>query len=88
MVSGASASQKGISCENTRLLLGTETSSVERPSSPGPVYPLTRSLHLKAGDPLDKFLDDFPSVSREQAEAFLDLAQVIVEEAADARYRG
>jgi uncharacterized protein (DUF433 family) len=48
----------------------------------------TLIAHLKAGDPLDKFLDDFPSVSREQAEAFLDLAQVIVEEAADARYRG
>ena len=44
----------------------------------------TLIAHLKAGDPLDKFLDDFPSVSREQAEAFLDLAQVIVEEAADA----
>ncbi|MCH7976912.1 MAG: DUF433 domain-containing protein, partial [Bacteroidetes bacterium] len=30
--------------------------------------------HLKAGDPLDRFLDGFPSVSREQAEAFLALA--------------
>lgn len=30
--------------------------------------------HLKAGDTLDDFLDDFPSVSREQATAFLDLA--------------
>jgi uncharacterized protein (DUF433 family) len=30
--------------------------------------------HLKAGDTLDDFLDGFPSVSREQAEAFLDLA--------------
>lgn len=30
--------------------------------------------HLKAGDPLDRFLDGFPSVSREQAEQFLALA--------------
>lgn len=30
--------------------------------------------HLKAGDSLDDFLDGFPSVSREQAEAFLELA--------------
>jgi uncharacterized protein (DUF433 family) len=30
--------------------------------------------HLRAGDRLDDFLDGFPAVSREQAEAFLDLA--------------
>lgn len=30
--------------------------------------------HLKAGDTLDDFLDGFPTVRREQAEAFLDLA--------------
>ena len=30
--------------------------------------------HLRAGVTLDEFLDDFPSVSREQAEAFLALA--------------
>ena len=29
--------------------------------------------HLTAGDPLDKFLDDFPSVSREQAVAYLEM---------------
>ena len=29
-------------------------------------------IHLKAGDSLDQFLDGFPSVSREQAEAFLE----------------
>ena len=29
--------------------------------------------HLAAGDTLDKFLDDFPSVSREQAVAYLEL---------------
>jgi len=30
--------------------------------------------HLRSGISLDAFLDDFPSVSREQAEAFLALA--------------
>ena len=30
--------------------------------------------HLEAGDPLDKFLDDFPSVSREMAIRFIELA--------------
>lgn len=30
--------------------------------------------HLRAGATLEAFLDDFPSVSREQAEAFLALA--------------
>ena len=31
-------------------------------------------VHLKAGDSLKQFLDGFPSVSHEQAEAFLELA--------------
>nr|GFC53747.1 hypothetical protein [Tanacetum cinerariifolium] len=30
--------------------------------------------HLEAGIPLDEFLDDFPTVSREQAIALLDMA--------------
>ncbi len=30
--------------------------------------------HLKGGESLDDFLDGFPSVSREQAEAFLEIA--------------
>lgn len=30
--------------------------------------------HLEAGDSLDVFLDDFPSVTRQQAVAFLELA--------------
>ncbi len=30
--------------------------------------------HLKAGDRLDDFLEGFPTVSREQAEGFLELA--------------
>jgi uncharacterized protein (DUF433 family) len=29
--------------------------------------------HLAAGDSLDKFLGDFPSVSREQAVAYLEM---------------
>lgn len=29
--------------------------------------------HLAAGDPLDKFLDDFPTVSREQVVAYLEM---------------
>jgi len=31
--------------------------------------------YLEAGDPLDVFLDHFPSVSREQANAALELAK-------------
>ena len=31
--------------------------------------------YLEAGDPLDEFLDDFPSVSREQAITILELAK-------------
>jgi uncharacterized protein (DUF433 family) len=34
----------------------------------------TLMAHLKAGDSLETFLEDFPSVSRQQAEAALDLA--------------
>jgi uncharacterized protein (DUF433 family) len=37
--------------------------------------------HLAAGDSLDKFLDDFPTVSRQQAVAYLRMTL----EAADAR---
>jgi uncharacterized protein (DUF433 family) len=35
--------------------------------------------YLKAGDTLDRFLSGFPSVRREQAEAFLDLAVEAIE---------
>jgi uncharacterized protein (DUF433 family) len=42
--------------------------------------------HLKAGDSLDDFLDGFPSVRREQAQAFLDLAlELALTEARHAR---
>ena len=30
--------------------------------------------HLHAGDPLETFLDDFPGVTREQAQGVIDLA--------------
>jgi len=33
--------------------------------------------YLKAGDSLEEFLDDFPSVTREQAVAALKLAQEV-----------
>lgn len=46
--------------------------------------------HLKRGYALDEFLQDFPSVTREQAEAFLDQSQTwarasLQENRADAR---
>lgn len=34
--------------------------------------------HLEAGDRLDEFLDDYPSVSRDQAVAVLEMAKVIL----------
>jgi len=34
--------------------------------------------YLAGGDPLDEFLDGFPSVSREQAVATLDLARELI----------
>ena len=45
--------------------------------------------HLQAGDRLDDFLEGFPTVSRAQAETFLDLAlQAILAEEAHARSAG
>jgi uncharacterized protein (DUF433 family) len=38
--------------------------------------------YLAAGDSLDEFLDQFPSVSREQAQAALELAREVLEERA------
>jgi uncharacterized protein (DUF433 family) len=40
--------------------------------------------HLEAGDSLDEFLESFPSVSREQAVAALELAREMTEEHAAA----
>ena len=41
--------------------------------------------YLEAGDSLDRFLDSFPSVSREQAVAALELAKEAVSEVASTR---
>lgn len=41
--------------------------------------------YLEAGDPLEKFLASFPSVTREQAIAALELAKEVVAELASAR---
>ncbi len=35
--------------------------------------------HLTAGDSLNKFLDDFPTVSREQAVAYLKITLEVVD---------
>lgn len=48
-----------------------------------PVYNLFD--YLEAGDPLDRFLASFPSVSREQAVAALKLAKEAVSEVASTR---
>jgi uncharacterized protein (DUF433 family) len=47
----------------------------------------TRALfdHLEAGDTLDTFLDDFPSVTREQAVAALEIAQEALNTVAHSR---
>ncbi|HYN22617.1 MAG TPA: DUF433 domain-containing protein [Thermoanaerobaculia bacterium] len=56
------------------------TKSPERLSG-APVFAGTRVPvqtlidYLEAGDPLEAFLDDFPSVSREHAVAVLELAK-------------
>jgi uncharacterized protein (DUF433 family) len=56
------------------------TSSPDRMSGT-PVFAGTRVFvqtlidYLEAGDPLDEFLKDFPSVSREPAIAVLELAK-------------
>lgn len=39
--------------------------------------------YLEAGDPLDEFLEDFPSVTREQAVAALRLAKRLLVSHAD-----
>ena len=39
--------------------------------------------HLEAGDRLDDFLEDFPTVSREQALKALDLAKVMLTSSAN-----
>ncbi len=48
-----------------------------------PVYNLFD--YLEAGDSLDRFLESFPSVSRDQAVAALELAKEAVTEVASSR---
>ena len=51
----------------------------------GPRVPLKNLFDsLEAGDSLDHFLEDYPSVSREMALAALELARVVVSEHAPA----
>jgi uncharacterized protein (DUF433 family) len=59
----------------------SEVVSVDREVVSGtPVFKGTRVPiqalldHLEAGDPLDKFLNSFPSVTRQQAVRFIELA--------------
>ena len=40
--------------------------------------------YLEAGDPLDEFLEDFPSVTREHAVAVLELANEVLDAQATA----
>ncbi len=42
--------------------------------------------YLKVGDSLDRFLEGFPTVSREQAEAFLEIALEAVKAEMDEVY--
>lgn len=52
----------------------------------GPRVPLKNLIdYLEAGDSLEEFLDDFPSVSREQAVAALELAREALVTLAGAR---
>ena len=44
----------------------------------GTRVPLKNLIDYLAGDSLDEFLDDFPSVSREQAVAALEVARDIL----------
>ena len=68
--------------QGEHLKMTTEQVITQDPDIHGgiPVFTGTRvpvkSLidHLKAGDSLDHFLEGFPSVSREQAVAFLEIA--------------
>ncbi|HEY0016208.1 MAG TPA: DUF433 domain-containing protein [Longimicrobium sp.] len=53
---------------NPRIMSGT-------PVFAGTRVPVESLIaHLKAGDTLEDFLEGFPGVRREQAEAFLELA--------------
>jgi uncharacterized protein (DUF433 family) len=60
--------EKEIITVNPRIMSGT-------PVFAGTRVPVESLItHIKAGDTLEDFLEGFPGVRREQAEAFLDLA--------------
>jgi uncharacterized protein (DUF433 family) len=60
--------QREIISVNPRVMSGT-------PVFAGTRVPVESLIaHLKAGDTLEDFLEGFPSVRREQAEAFLEFA--------------
>ena len=40
--------------------------------------------YLRAGDTIETFLDDFPSVQRNQVDALLNFAEAVLSEQADA----
>ena len=42
--------------------------------------------HLTAGDSLDKFLDDFPTVSREQTVAYLKMTLEVAEKMTQGKF--
>jgi uncharacterized protein (DUF433 family) len=55
--------------------VSTRRSFRERLSSTELAYPVQTLMdYLKVGDRVDDFLDDFPTVSREQIAAVLDVA--------------
>jgi uncharacterized protein (DUF433 family) len=61
---------------NTRLITIDPEIHSGTPVFSGTRVPIkTLFDHLEAGDPLEVFLDDFPSVTREQAVALLEEAQ-------------
>lgn len=63
------SAQTAVICSDPDVLGGT-------PVFFGTRVPVQTLLeYLEAGDPLDEFLEDFPTVSREQAVAALELAK-------------
>jgi uncharacterized protein (DUF433 family) len=62
------ATTQSVICVDPEIMSGT-------PVFAGTRVPVQTLLdYLKAGDRIDDFLAQFPSVTREQAEAFLELA--------------
>ncbi len=62
------ATTQSVICIDPEIMSGTPVFSGTR-------VPVKTLLdYLKAGDRIDDFLDQFPTVTREQTEAFLELA--------------